>query len=99
MLGFGDSTTIKSSPGWPLRNFLILAAKQWLVFLFHDTVKDSFFRAKCLKSVDVLCYRDYTREGKRVNSHSLIIKGVELQDITCKFNSLSMISIIVTIIR
>ena len=28
--------------------------------------------------VDVLCYRDYTREGKRVNTHSLIIQGVNL---------------------
>ena len=28
--------------------------------------------------VDVLCYRDYTREGKRVNTHSLLIKGVKL---------------------
>ncbi len=28
--------------------------------------------------VDVLCYRDYTREGKRVNSHSLYVKGIKL---------------------
>ncbi len=28
--------------------------------------------------VDVLCYRDYTREGRRVNSHSLYVKGIKL---------------------
>lgn len=28
--------------------------------------------------VDVLCYRDYTREGKRITSHSLLIAGVKL---------------------
>ena len=37
------------------------------------------FRGEALGGVvDVLCYRDYTREGKRVNSHSLIIQGVKL---------------------
>jgi hypothetical protein len=29
-------------------------------------------------TVDVVCYRDYTREGKRINTHSLIIQGVQL---------------------
>ena len=29
-------------------------------------------------TVDVLCYRDYTREGKRINTHSLLIQGVQL---------------------
>ena len=38
-----------------------------------------FFRGESLGGVvDVLCYRDYTREGKRVNTHSLIIQGVQL---------------------
>ena len=32
--------------------------------------------------VDVLCYRDYTREGKRVNIHSLYVKGVKLPKTT-----------------
>ena len=32
--------------------------------------------------VDILCYRDYTREGKRVNTHSLYVKGVKLPKTT-----------------
>ena len=32
--------------------------------------------------VNVLCYRDYTREGKRVNTHSLYVKGVKLPKTT-----------------
>ena len=39
------------------------------------------YRGDSLKCVDVLCYRDYTREGKRVNSHSLIIEKVALPNI------------------
>ncbi len=31
--------------------------------------------------VDVLCYRDYTRDGKRVNSHSVYVKGIKLTGI------------------
>jgi hypothetical protein len=42
-------------------------------------------RGNCLEYVDVLCYRDYTREGRRVNSHSLVIKNVKLT----KFGSLN----------
>ena len=30
--------------------------------------------------VDVVCYRDYTREGRRVNTHSLIIKDIKLPE-------------------
>ena len=30
--------------------------------------------------VDVLCYRDYTREGKRVISHSLLLEGIKLPE-------------------
>ena len=30
--------------------------------------------------VDVLCYRDYTREGKRVISHSLLLEDIMLPD-------------------
>lgn len=36
------------------------------------------FRGDLLETVDVLCYRDYTREGKRVNGHSLVIKDVKM---------------------
>lgn len=38
------------------------------------------YRGKTLEYADVLCYRDYTREGKRVNTHSLVIKNVKLLD-------------------
>jgi len=30
-LGFCDPSTSDSNPGWPLRNLLILAAKEWYV--------------------------------------------------------------------
>ncbi|XP_064398702.1 ubiquitin-like modifier-activating enzyme ATG7 [Halichondria panicea] len=63
ILGFSDPSTLESNPGWPLRNYLIMAAAQW-----GDKVG----------MVDVLCYRDYTREGRRVNSHSLYVKGIKL---------------------
>ena len=28
----------------------------------------------------MLCYRDYTRDGRRVNTHSLVIKKVKLSN-------------------
>ena len=37
-------------------------------------------RSERVQTVDVLCYRDYTREGKRVVSHSLLLEGVKLHD-------------------
>ena len=59
-----------------------------------------------MSMVDVLCYRDYTREGKRVNTHSLFIKGVKLPadldknglfDVLCRFRDhLSYLMYIVT---
>ena len=35
-------------------------------------------RSEQVKQVDVLCYRDYTREGKRVIAHSLLLQDVKL---------------------
>ena len=48
--------------------------------VMHDIV---LFAVSCRgetlgDGIDVLCYRDYTREGKRINTHSLIIQGVQL---------------------
>ena len=44
-----------------------------------DTIFVLFCRGALLGgTVDVLCYRDYTREGKRINTHSLLIQGVQL---------------------
>jgi len=31
VVGFCDPCTLESNPGWPLRNFLALIAKQWCV--------------------------------------------------------------------
>ena len=33
-----------------------------------------------MKQVDVLCYRDYTRDGKRTVEHSLLLQDVKLPD-------------------
>ncbi|CAI8052381.1 Ubiquitin-like modifier-activating enzyme ATG7, partial [Geodia barretti] len=65
MLGFCDPSTMETNPGWPLRNLLILAAQKW---------------SDRLNVVDVLCYRDYTRDGRRLVSHSLLLEGVKLPD-------------------
>ena len=45
-------------------------------------VCEYFRRGDKVGVVDVLCYRDYTREGKRVNTHSLYVKGVKLPKTT-----------------
>ena len=29
VLGMSDPSTLETNPGWPLRNFLMLAAQQW----------------------------------------------------------------------
>lgn len=54
-----------------LINFWILSGMLQVCFTFN-------LRGGTVGVVDVLCYRDYTREGKRVNTHSLLIKGVKL---------------------
>ncbi|XP_033647359.1 ubiquitin-like modifier-activating enzyme ATG7 isoform X1 [Asterias rubens] len=58
MLGFCDPCTLDQYPGWPLRNFLCLAAYHW---------------ADELPSLQVLCLRDRTREGVRSTDHSLVL--------------------------
>ena len=35
-------------------------------------------RGDRVREVDVLCYRDYTREGRRVTTHSLLLRAVKL---------------------
>ena len=35
-------------------------------------------RGDRVREVDVLCYRDYTREGRRVTTHSLLLQAVKL---------------------
>ena len=63
MLGFSDPSILESNPGWPLKNFLMFAGQTW---------------GEKVAKVDVLCYRDHTREGKRKVEHSLLIEGVML---------------------
>ncbi|XP_038067889.1 ubiquitin-like modifier-activating enzyme ATG7 [Patiria miniata] len=58
MLGFCDPCTLDQYPGWPLRNFLALAAYHW---------------SDELQNVQVLCLRDRTREGVRTTDHSLVL--------------------------
>ena len=62
-VGFSDPSTLELHPGWPLRNFFFLLSQQW---------------GDKLKEVDILCYRDYTREGQRHIEHSLFFEGVSL---------------------
>jgi ubiquitin-like modifier-activating enzyme ATG7 len=63
MLGYCDPSTLPSNPGWPLRNLLMLASQLW---------SDKY------STVNVLCYRDYTRNRQREVGHSLLIEGVVL---------------------
>ena len=49
-----------------------------IVCFTHFVLFCAFRGASLGGTVDVLCYRDYTREGKRINTHSLIIQGVKL---------------------
>ena len=64
-VGFCDPSTLDSNPGWPLRNFLYLISQNW---------------GQDIKEVDVLCYRDVTRDGKRQIGHSLFVEGAVLPD-------------------
>ncbi|CAH1793054.1 unnamed protein product [Owenia fusiformis] len=57
ILCFADPCTLKSHPGWPLRNLLALIATLGL-----DT----------LTELDVMSYRDKVKDGKRSISHSII---------------------------
>ena len=34
VVGFCDPCTLENNPGWPLRNFLALIAKQWYVNVY-----------------------------------------------------------------
>ena len=60
-IGFCDPSTLETNPGWPLRNLLFLLGQAW---------------GDRLNQVNVLCYRDCTRKGKRQIGHSLYVEGV-----------------------
>nr|KAF6419927.1 autophagy related 7 [Molossus molossus] len=58
-IGVYDPCNLAQYPGWPLRNFLVLAAHRW---------NSSF------QSVEVLCFRDRTMQGVRDITHSIIFE-------------------------
>uniref|UniRef100_A0A9J8CDV4 Ubiquitin-like modifier-activating enzyme ATG7 n=1 Tax=Cyprinus carpio carpio TaxID=630221 RepID=A0A9J8CDV4_CYPCA len=61
-----DPCTLPQHPGWPLRNVLVLLAKQW---------------GSQLDVLEVLCFRDRTLQGSRSIQHSIIFR-VKLPDLT-----------------
>ncbi|XP_071407009.1 ubiquitin-like modifier-activating enzyme ATG7 isoform X2 [Pithys albifrons albifrons] len=58
-VGVYDPCNLSHYPGWPLRNFLILAAHTW---------------GNILQTVEVLCFRDRTMQGVRDITHSIIFE-------------------------
>uniref|UniRef100_A0A8C3WW07 Ubiquitin-like modifier-activating enzyme ATG7 n=1 Tax=Catagonus wagneri TaxID=51154 RepID=A0A8C3WW07_9CETA len=58
-IGVYDPCNLAQYPGWPLRNFLVLAAHRW---------------SSSFQSVEVLCFRDRTLQGLRGIAHSIIFE-------------------------
>ncbi|XP_060984841.1 ubiquitin-like modifier-activating enzyme ATG7 isoform X7 [Dama dama] len=58
-IGVYDPCNLAQYPGWPLRNFLVLAAHRW---------SGSF------QSVEVVCFRDRTLQGVRDVAHSIVFE-------------------------
>ncbi|XP_017160461.1 ubiquitin-like modifier-activating enzyme ATG7 isoform X1 [Poecilia reticulata] len=58
-VGVYDPCTLSQHPGWPLRNLLVLLAKQW---------------GSKLDVVEVLCFRDRTLQGNRSIQHSVLFQ-------------------------
>nr|XP_031542082.1 ubiquitin-like modifier-activating enzyme ATG7 isoform X3 [Vicugna pacos] len=58
-VGVYDPCNLAQYPGWPLRNFLVLAAHRW---------------SSSFQSVEVLCFRDRTLQGVRDITHSIIFE-------------------------
>uniref|UniRef100_A0A2K6R1V1 Ubiquitin-like modifier-activating enzyme ATG7 n=1 Tax=Rhinopithecus roxellana TaxID=61622 RepID=A0A2K6R1V1_RHIRO len=58
-IGVYDPCNLAQYPGWPLRNFLVLAAHRW---------------SSSFQSVEVLCFRDRTMQGARDIAHSIIFE-------------------------
>uniref|UniRef100_A0A8C2VQP1 Ubiquitin-like modifier-activating enzyme ATG7 n=1 Tax=Chinchilla lanigera TaxID=34839 RepID=A0A8C2VQP1_CHILA len=65
-VGVYDPCNLAQYPGWPLRNFLVLAAHRW---------------SSSFQSVEVLCFRDRTMQGARDIAHSIIFE-VRLPEVT-----------------
>ncbi|XP_075406144.1 ubiquitin-like modifier-activating enzyme ATG7 [Tenrec ecaudatus] len=58
-VGVYDPCNLARYPGWPLRNFLVLAAHKW---------------SSHVRSVEVLCFRDRTLQGVRDITHSIVFE-------------------------
>ncbi|XP_055236979.2 ubiquitin-like modifier-activating enzyme ATG7 isoform X1 [Gorilla gorilla gorilla] len=58
-IGVYDPCNLAQYPGWPLRNFLVLAAHRW---------------SSSFQSVEVVCFRDRTMQGARDVAHSIIFE-------------------------
>uniref|UniRef100_A0A3Q2TCY0 Ubiquitin-like modifier-activating enzyme ATG7 n=1 Tax=Fundulus heteroclitus TaxID=8078 RepID=A0A3Q2TCY0_FUNHE len=58
-VGVYDPCTLSQHPGWPLRNLLVLLAKQW---------------GSKVDLVEVLCFRDRTLQGNRSIQHSVVFQ-------------------------
>ncbi|XP_054553729.1 ubiquitin-like modifier-activating enzyme ATG7 isoform X2 [Talpa occidentalis] len=58
-IGVYDPCNLAQYPGWPLRNFLVLAAHRW---------------SSSFQYVEVLCFRDRTMQGVRDVAHSIIFE-------------------------
>ncbi|XP_074200431.1 ubiquitin-like modifier-activating enzyme ATG7 isoform X4 [Camelus bactrianus] len=58
-VGVYDPCNLAQYPGWPLRNFLVLAAHRW---------------SSSFQSVEVLCFRDRTLQGVRDITHSIVFE-------------------------
>ncbi|XP_075852450.1 ubiquitin-like modifier-activating enzyme ATG7 isoform X4 [Microcebus murinus] len=58
-IGVYDPCNLAQYPGWPLRNFLVLAAHRW---------------SSSFQFVEVLCFRDRTMQGARDVTHSIVFE-------------------------
>ncbi|XP_015234627.1 PREDICTED: ubiquitin-like modifier-activating enzyme ATG7 [Cyprinodon variegatus] len=58
-VGVYDPCTLSQHPGWPLRNLLVLLAKQW---------------GSEMEVVELLCFRDQTLQGNRSIKHSVVFQ-------------------------
>lgn len=59
LFGFCDPCTLRMHPGWPLRNLVALIAHHW-----RSHVEDT---------IEVICLRDRTKDGRRAVSHSIVL--------------------------
>lgn len=58
MFGFADPCTLDANPGWPLRNYLIYISYHW---------------GDKSQPIDVLCFRDRSKDGNRDVTHSIVL--------------------------